>query len=142
MKRSSLSLLLSILTVVVVAGCGDTVTTPTMPAGSTKYLVRVVEILPNPVGSDDNREEVTLRNFDTVAISLNNWRLRDNSGGVNFPFGTSAGIIGPGELKTITHNGTAVLNNSGESLVLVDDDGETIQSLSYTTADEGQVFKY
>lgn len=138
----SFSLLLLSPLVVVAAGCTDTVNTPLIPDGSSKYLVRVVEILPNPVGSDDNREEVTLRNFDTVPISLNNWRLRDQSGGVNFAFGPSAGTIGAGELKTITHNGAAVLNNSGESLVLADETGETIQSFSYTTADEGQVFKY
>ncbi len=85
---------------------------PTPPTGS----VRIVALLPNPVGQDAGSETVTLRNDSGNVVDLTNWTLRDRSGNA-MPLG---GSIAPGATLEITAANRLSLNNDGDEIALLD----------------------
>ena len=103
--------------------------------------LKIVALLPNPVGLDAGREEVTLRNASSVNLDLRGWKLEDRSGNVYL----LSGIIPAGAtLKIVMIENTMPLNNSGDDVKLVNPQGITKQMLSYTAsqADEGAVITF
>jgi hypothetical protein len=81
--------------------------------------VRIVAALPNPVNSDHNAEQVTLRNFEDQPVSLAGWFFADDDGN---DFGLSGTISGQ-STRVITLERPAMLNNNGDELRLVSPDG-------------------
>lgn len=101
--------------------------------------VRIVSVIPNPVGDDVANEEVTLRNLGSQSVGLQGWRVRDLAGRTwNLD---AAGILPPGQEITIRREGQEMaLNNDGDTVELLDASGSVVQSFSYTDVSQGQAF--
>jgi endonuclease/exonuclease/phosphatase family metal-dependent hydrolase len=77
--------------------------------------VRIVSLLPNPSGSDNFAEQVTLQNPGGTEVSFAGWRIMDEQGNEFVLSGT----IAAGATRTITLERTAMLNNGGDEVRLV-----------------------
>ena len=99
--------------------------------------VIIESLLPNPAGLDSELEEVTLRNTGTDAISVVDWVLKDASGkswSLN-----AIGSIAPNASATIVRNGQPMsLNNSGDEIVLIDDQDRVRDRFVYLGSTEGE----
>ncbi len=94
----------------------------------------IESLLPNPVGNDDQLEEITLRNRGASAVSLTGWMLRDRSGLT----WTLTGSIGPNQARMFRRNGQALsLNNSGDEVVLLDGQQAERDRFEYSASMEG-----
>jgi competence protein ComEC len=105
--------------------------------GSALGATMVIEsLLPDPVGPDEQSEEVTLKNKATRAISLSGWTLRDRSGRTWAL--TGLGTLAPGNSKTIKRNGMPMsLNNAGDEIELLDAGNSVHDKFEYTGSTEG-----
>jgi beta-lactamase superfamily II metal-dependent hydrolase len=102
-------------------------------AGGT---VVIKSLLPNPVGPDDQLEEVTIRNTTGEAMPLSGWTLRDRSG-LTWDL-TAEGSLQPGESKVIVRRGRGMsLNNSGDEITLLDQSQTAHDRFAYATSSEG-----
>lgn len=107
------------------------------PAPAQMVKIRMVALLPNPQGNENQNEEITVKNFGTQSASLNSWSARDLSGKAWLL--DELGTIAPGEEKTIKRNGQPMsLNNSGDTVDLVDPAGKVVQSVTYSHTDEDE----
>jgi hypothetical protein len=89
--------------------------------------VRIIELLPNPVGSDNFAERITLRNSTTAEVSLEGWRITDE-GGNEFAL---SGTIAAGATRSIRLERSAMLNNDGEEIRLLSPSA-LVQTLRYS----------
>lgn len=104
---------------------------PGTPTGGTPIGagdVLIVAALADPAGSDRDNERVTLLNTTAAAIELAGWRLVDGSGGRMALTGT----IGAGATLRVTASRAVPLGNQGDSLLLLDEAGATIDQVAYT----------
>src|SRR5262249_42015406 len=93
--------------------------------------LKIFSALPDPVGPDSGNEEVTLRNGTGASVALMGWKLRDRA--LNeVPL---TGSIPSGQNLTIRLPDSKMpLNNSGDSIALVDPSGNIRHQVSYTGA--------
>jgi len=104
----------------------------------------------NAGGSDDPGDEyVCLVSAEDDAVELAGWELREADGSVvntlpAYSLAPGASVrVHPGEGRDSGHDlfgesGSPVWTNSGDSVTLVDSNGETIASESYGEQDEGR----
>jgi hypothetical protein len=110
------------------------------PAGPvvTTAGVAIESLLPNPVGVDEQLEQVTLRNTGMTAVSLVGWILRDRSGLT----WTLNGTINPGQSRTFVRNNQDMsLNNAGDEIVLIDAAQVQRDSFTYMSSTQGIVIQ-
>jgi hypothetical protein len=100
-------------------------------------VLQLQSILPNPVGSDADFEEATIRNVGTASISLAGWTLRDLSR--NTWALDSLGSLAAGASATIVRQGQdmAMNNNGEERIELVSDAGVVVDSIRYSATAVG-----
>lgn len=92
--------------------------------------IRIVSLVPDPVGDDFSSERITFLNSGSAAIDLAGWRARDLAGNVWNLDGLAS--IAAGENKTLLRNGAAMsLNNGGDTIELVAPDGTVVQTVVY-----------
>lgn len=99
---------------------------PPAPAGGL-FLSALV---PNPAGTDDNHEQVALSNPTGAPIDLAGWKVQDVA---NNEFALAGTVPAHAEL-TITMQRTAFLNNSGDTVFLVNPAGQRVQTATYSGA--------
>jgi len=104
-----------------------TTTTKAAPNSS----VKIVAALINPKGRETGNETVSLLNVSNQSVSLNDWSILDTKERKEIIKGIT---IAPGAFATITMK-TPRLSNSGGSIVLKDNHGKVIQTVSYTKKD-------
>ena len=106
------------------------------------------ELLANPDGTDRGSEFVEILNTAGEAISLEGWSLSDGTGATRHVFsgtlqaGTALVLFDEGEhldvpgaiVSTTTY---LSLNNTGDTITLMDEDGVTVDVVSYGTASSG-----
>lgn len=98
--------------------------------------VVIASLLPNPAGDDRQLEEVTLENKSSAAVDVSSWSLEDLGGGTWELFGV--GLLGAGQQKTIVRSGMPMsLNNSGDTITLLDGQGAKVDEFQYATSSEG-----
>ena len=101
----------------------------------------ISEILPSPAGPDAENEWIELQNQNGFEVNLSNWKIEDVAGGThvyNFPEGTTISIQG---FLVIWRPQTKItLNNSGDSLNIIQPDGNAIDKVSYGKAPQGQSY--
>jgi hypothetical protein len=102
--------------------------TPTHPQPVAAGDVLIVAALPDPVGADRGHELITLLNTTPSPINLTGWCLADTANGRNNLTGTLAAAAA----IQITTNGTIQLGNQGDTILLLDPTGATIDQTSYT----------
>ncbi|MCB9803057.1 lamin tail domain-containing protein [Candidatus Nomurabacteria bacterium] len=102
----------------------------------------ISEFIPNPVGSDDGEWIEVCNNF-SEPIDLLGWYLDDQDGGSRpYLFATST-IILPGEFKIFSRSETGVtLNNSEDSVRLLNPLQEVWQEVNYNKIPEGQSYAW
>lgn len=94
------------------------------------------EALPNPVGSDD-QEFIELFNADLETIPLDGWSIADASKS----FALDGLEITAGQHLLLPRSLTGLaLNNTVETIELIDPFGITLDSFSYDSSTEGQSF--
>lgn len=103
-------------------------------------IVRIHSLLPNPPGNDNDNEEVTLVNSGTQPLNIAQWTLRDRAGKT---WSLQAlGNLQPGERKTIRRSGQEMaLNNTGDTVDLIDPNGVVRDTLTYDDVEEGEVIE-
>ena len=103
--------------------------------------VRIVSIVPDPVGDDFAEEQITLRNSGTTPIRLTGWQVRDLADR-RWSL-DSGGELPPGAELTLKRNGQAMsMNNSGDQIELLDPTGTSVQVFKYDQARVGEVIPY
>jgi hypothetical protein len=90
--------------------------------------VLIVAALPDPTGADRGHETVSLLNATPAAVDLAGWQLADAAGGRQQLTGTVAG----GAVQQVTAAGAVQLGNQGDTLLLLDAGGGTIDQVTYT----------
>jgi Lamin Tail Domain len=79
------------------------------------------------VGADRGHEVVTLLNTTSAAIDLTGWGLADAAGGRT----DLAGPIAGGAVVQVTTGGALQLGNQGDTIVLVDPGGGSVDQVTY-----------
>jgi hypothetical protein len=106
-----------------------------------QILAQVVinEFLPNPSGSSSELDEwVELYNSGEEPVDLSGWKLDDIADGGSSPYQFSSETIAPKGFLVLTKGETGVaLNNSGDSVRLLDKDGNAVDDCVYE-ADIGE----
>jgi len=92
-------------------------------------MVFFYEVLPNPVGKDTGAEWIKLYNPTNEPINLSGWQIKDASA-KTFIFKEKE--ITPNGFLTLSSEETKIiLNNSGDSLFLYDQNNQLIDKASY-----------
>jgi hypothetical protein len=100
---------------------------PPSPAPPPK--VRITAALPNPHGDDGGHEWVELSNTTDREISLAGWRLRDKAGN---QLQLDQVIPSGGRLRIQLAKDQVPLNNSGDTIELLDDQSQLIHRARYS----------
>ena len=104
------------------------------PASGSSYI-RLNEVLPNPDGSEEG-EFVELYNASARDADISFWTVRDKSGNsYTFPDGTKM-VAGAFLVLSRTMSGLS-LNNTDETVELLDATGLIVNAMSYKTSKEG-----
>ena len=103
---------------------------------SNKQII-INEILPNPVGTDD-QEWIELYNPNNQSVNLNNWTINDS----NSSFNLNGTIESKKYLLIKRSESKIILNNSNEKLQLLDCQENLIWEILYTKSFEGQSYSY
>jgi endonuclease/exonuclease/phosphatase family metal-dependent hydrolase len=109
--------------------------------------VFINEILANEPGSDPAGEFVELVNTGTAAVNLTGWSIYDSTGARHtfgnltidagramVVFGTAAAIPAGLANAVAASTGTLGLSNSGDSVLLKDNAGQTVDSFTYPSS--------
>lgn len=104
----------------------------TSPGGTNG--VEIVNALPNPEGQDIGRERVVLAYSGSGVLDISGWSMRDRAGNIYvFPTGS---VLSPGSNEFQLFRPTMPLNNSGDSVVLLNsDDVQQGPTFTYSGAD-------
>ena len=95
--------------------------------------VSIAEIMPNPFGSDTNREFVRLANATNRRVQLRGWRLRDSDGNT---FDLNRFFVNRRSSFQIQLRDTDMsLDNDVDTVELVDDRGGVVDEFSYDADD-------
>jgi PKD repeat protein len=100
-----------------------------------KPQIIITEILPNPIGADNKKEFIEIKNIGDRTISLNGWKIRDNSQRT-FTINTksySDSLLRPSYFFVFYRDETGIaLNNSpGDEIKLYDKNNNLINKISY-----------
>ena len=115
-------------------------------ADTAEYSVEIVEVLPDPAGSDIEGEFIELINMGDTPANLLNWSLTDQDGPPDLIFPDIT--LQPGERlvahvgagENLTENGTihlymwktsSMLNNGGDDVLLLDGSGNPVDYMAY-----------
>jgi beta-lactamase superfamily II metal-dependent hydrolase len=111
-------------------------TIPVKASTASGASVVIESLLPDPVGSDTELEEVTLQNKGTSEVSMAGWLLKDQSGRVWALAGL--GTVPAGQSATIQRKGMPMsLNNGGDEVSLLDAGNHLQDQFSYAGSTEG-----
>ena len=105
--------------------------TPTTPPPSAAGDVLILAALPDPAGADRGNELITLVNTTAGAVDLTGWTLADAGGGRM----SLDGVLTGGAVRQVPAATAIPLNNQGDTLVLIDPAGATIDRVAYQAAD-------
>lgn len=120
------------------SGTDNSDTDPLVPSYDFSTDIMLSEILPDPEGSDATDEWIEITNQGKASVGLYGWQITDASK----TFTISEDIsLSAGEYLTFSVTETGVsLNNSGETISLLDPAGEVISEVVYDTSFTGQSY--
>jgi DNA/RNA endonuclease YhcR with UshA esterase domain len=103
-------------------------------AGETSTDIHLNELIPNPTGLDTTDEWIEVVNDGTQTVSLEGWQLTDQTS----YYTIGALTITPGEYVVFEIGDTGIsLNNTGDTLYLIDPFGGIIHGTTYASGEEG-----
>lgn len=122
------------------SGGGDSSDGSIIVSGNDR--VKITELFPNPVGGSETElesETVTLTNFGDTSVNLDGWILRDRSSTIWSLFGT----LQPQQRIEFRRNGQPMaLNNSGDTVELINSAGEVVDVVTYLATTEGEAIVF
>lgn len=98
---------------------------------STPPQLTIEEIHPCPL--ENQPEWIVIKNHGTNALSLENWKIRDEQNN----FRSLIGTIPPGQTQKASWQ-QAMLNNTGDSVFIETPTGETVATASYSGCTKGE----
>jgi hypothetical protein len=99
------------------------------------------ELLPSPLGADEQEEWIELFNKNSFEVDLSGWRLQDKIGTItNYIIPEGIKISPQGFLLFQRPTTKIVLNNEGESVSLLQPNGVLVETVGYEKAPVGQSF--
>jgi len=102
----------------------------------TSSMIWLSELLPDPTGRDETDEFIELSNAGDEPVNLTGWKLTD--GKTDFELD---GTIEPEDYVTILRPQSKIaLNNSGDTVFVVDPFGKTINGVTYGKSVSGKSF--
>lgn len=108
-----------------------TTTTTSSAIVATNEII-VNEFLPDPEGSDDGNEWIELKNTSDHTVSLADWQIDDEDGGSK-PYTIGNITIGAESFLLLKNDKTNItLNNSIDSVRLIDPTGTVYETVPYT----------
>ncbi|MBI2415813.1 MAG: lamin tail domain-containing protein [Candidatus Kerfeldbacteria bacterium] len=102
--------------------------------------IMLSELLPDPAGSDATDEWIELYNAGQADVNLYDWQITDASNDYTFS-DVSTITTGGYIVLPVTDSGIS-LNNSGETISLLDPAGEVIDTVTYEAATTGESYVY
>lgn len=113
-------------------------------AAAENAEVTIREVCPNPEGSDEGREWVTLVNTGTEPVNLKGFWLDDEGSGDTlgssaWQLSEQAAIPGGGQLTLTIPEDAFTLNNTGDTIRLFSPTKKLVSSVSYKDAPDGGV---
>jgi hypothetical protein len=123
---------------------------PEETAGETNDAeVHLASALPNPVGTDRPEEYVVIENRGVVTVDLSGWAIGDLASPYRHVFAAGTLLAPGGTIKVYdggvhadgipASSGALSLNNSDETLSLIDAHAAAVDTMSWASAAEGQV---
>ncbi len=99
------------------------------------------EILPAPEGPDKENEWIEIYNKNNFEVNLSGWKIKDAEGKtVVYTFPSNSKIKARGYLL-LTRTATEItLNNTGDELILFDNQGQLIDKTKYQSAPKGKSY--
>jgi len=103
--------------------------------------ILINELIPSPEGTDALEEWIELKNADDAEVNLSQWKIQDTMGSVTtytFPEGTK---ISPNGFLVLSRPTTKItLNNDGDGLLLIQPNGNILDTVKYEKALRGQSY--
>lgn len=101
--------------------------------------LRIVRLIPNPEGRDDEAESVTVKNVGGTSVELRGWQLTDDD--APNEFWTLSGSLGPDQEVTVVRANVGFqLGNNGDTVRLLAPDGTVAHEVTYVgPVDSGMV---
>jgi len=116
---------------------------PSLPTPHTySSSVRINEILANPSGPEEKEEFIELYNPTDDDVDLSLWSLKDMSATGKYIFPLETTVPTKHFFTIYRPTFDFALNNSNETLFLLDPNGETRDTVTYKTAKEDISFNY
>jgi hypothetical protein len=108
----------------------------TYPSG-----ILINELIPSPEGEDKLEEWIELKNLNENAVNLSGWKIQDTIGSVtSYTFPEETKIPARGFLVFTRPATKITLNNDGDSLKLIQPNGNIIDRVTYEKALLGQSY--
>lgn len=112
-----------------------------LPKDPTPFQSIVInEVFPNPKEKGDTGEFIELYNPLSEAVDLSGWEIHDASASGKYVFPGGKKIESKGYLVVTDHDFTLSLNNSKETLTLIDTEKRLVHQVSYEKTKEGVTF--
>lgn len=124
----------------IITSCSDSTSTTTsscgtMPPGLASDSVRIISLVPNPVGNDDKAEQWTVKCFGASA-DMSQYKVKD-SDNINWDL---KGALGQCDTAVFVSDKNAQLLNSGETVYLMKAN-QVIQTITYGEVADGQIVR-
>lgn len=99
--------------------------------------ILISELFPNPKGKDTDGEFIELYNPNNHLVDISGYELRDSSKG----FTIQSVVLGPFEYRSFPYSETGItLNNDSDVVTFSDVPGDTLMTVKYSDAQEGQAY--
>ncbi len=107
--------------------------TPTPPNPGFQPRLSIRSLLPNPSGNESINEAAEIVNEGNTSVNLTGWKLKDNA---NTTWSLDEiGTLGNNQSGTIRRNNQRMaLNNSGDTIQLIDPFGNVVDTVTYRNA--------
>jgi len=109
---------------------------PSAPPAPGSAALRIIAALVDPEGEDAGLETVTLINCSAAAVSLDGWEIRDRQLQATSRAGYRLfGTLAAGDTLRVALGRPVQLGNSGDDLVLVNPDGQSVHAVTFTRSE-------
>ena len=105
--------------------------------------LRLTGAMPNPPGDDEQDEEVRIRNTGTQPVPLAGWKIGDATGNSFWVLNQADGSVQPQAVVIVKRLGRSMtLNNGGDTIVLINPMGVTVDQRAYGAVSSGQTLSF
>lgn len=120
-------------------GAKDSETKGSKDTTNINVDIKIIELLPSPLGKDKKNEYITIKNFSNQKVSLTGWELSDQADNKHiFKHET---LDAKQKLKLDRSKTKIALNNGQEAVRLIDPKENMVDTIRYEAAKTGKIYK-